>query len=132
MAKNSGTTKASASSNAKTKGAPLSAKETQAINKRLAENFGYAARVDPDDLLYSTLANSPLGMVERAIERNTDYDVVGVTDTTVNVINRNGDPADYVGNDPVHVYEASSKSLVDIIRDLRFTSERKLFNKDFK
>ena len=132
MAKNSGNTRTSASRTSQGNGGTGNNANLRAVNQRLADTFGRASQIDPDDLLYSTLANSPRSMIERAIEANTDYDVVGVTRTTVNLVNRNGEPNDYMNNDPVHVYDGASKSIVEIIRELREKSERSLFNKDFR
>ena len=132
MAKNSGNIRTSASRTSRGNGSTGNNADLRAVNQRLADTFGRASQIDPDDLLYSTLADSPRSMIERAIEANTDYDVVEVTGTTVNLINRNGESSDYVNNDPVHEYYGGSKSIVEIFRELRDKSERSLFNKDFR
>ena len=136
MAKASGRTRTSSASNPNgIYSLSASRTQTQQANgteERLAENFGRAAGIDADDILYSTVSDSPASMIERAIEANTDYDVVGVRGNEITIINRNGDPSEYNYDDPTHTYYAGRKTVYEVIRELRERNERRLFSEDFR
>lgn len=134
MAKGPGTTRSGSSGNptGNGAGAPMPPNMPSPRLQRLAEVYGREAGIDPDDLLYGTVDEFPREALERAIESNTDYDVVGVSGTTINLVNRYGEERDYRNNDPVHVFNVNQTTVVELIEVLLNNSERKLFPNSFK